>query len=65
MPSPISAHQYGSVVLEHIREGLFPETEDLVSSKLPPSALPEALKIIEQARAELKVGRWPCYFVHF
>ena len=55
MPSRITPQQYGQAVLEHVQTGAYPESEEVVSADLPPSALPEVSKLIEQARENIKV----------
>ena len=55
MSSRITPQQYSQAVLEHVQSGAYPESEDLVSAELPPSALPEVSKFIEQARENVKV----------
>lgn len=55
MPSRITSQQYGHAVLSHVQTGAYPESEDIVSAELPPSALPEVSKLIAQAREDVKV----------
>lgn len=55
MPSPIKPQQCGQAVLEHVQTGAYPESEEVISADLPPSALPEVLKLIEQAQEDVKV----------
>ena len=55
MPSRITPQQYGQAVLEHVQNGAYPESEEVVSADFPPSALPEVSKLIEQAREDVKV----------
>ena len=55
MPSRITPQQYGQAVLNHVQTGAYPESEEVVSADLPPSALPEISKLIEQAREDVKV----------
>lgn len=54
MPLQIIPQQYGQAVLEHVQSGAYPE-EEVISAQLPSSALPEVLKLIEQAREDVKV----------
>ena len=61
MPSRITPQQYGKAVLDHVQTGAYPESEELISAHLPPSALPEVSKLIEQAREDVKV----CLYIHF
>ena len=55
MPSRTSPQQYGEAILDHIRTGAYPDSEGVVSSDLPCSALPGVSKLIEQAREDVKV----------
>ena len=55
MPSRITPQQYGQAVLEHVQTGAYPESEEVISADLPPSALPEVSKLIEQTREDVKV----------
>ncbi len=60
MPSRITSEQYGQAVLEHVQTGTYPESEEVISADIPPSALPEVSKLIEQAREDVKV----CIYAH-
>ena len=57
MSSRVTPQQYGQAVLENVQGSAYPESEDVISAELPPSALPEVSKLIEQAREDVKVGR--------
>lgn len=57
MPSQISDREYGQAILESVRSGSYPDTEAVVSADLPPSALPTVLKLVAQAREDVKVGQ--------
>ena len=56
MSSNITPQQYAQALLDHVQNGTFPESEEVVSAELPPSALPTVSKLIEQAREDAKVG---------
>ena len=56
MPLRITPQEYGQAVLDHVQSGAYPESEDVVSAELPPSALPEISKLIQEARDDVKVG---------
>lgn len=56
MSSRIDPQQYGQAVLEHVQSGVYPESEQVISAELPPSALPAVSKLIEQASEDVKVG---------
>ena len=55
MPSHITPQQYGQAVLEYVQTGAYAESDEIDSAELPPSALPEVSKLIEQAREDIKV----------
>lgn len=55
MPSQISYREYAQAVLDSVRSGAFPENEEVVSAELPPSAVPTVLKLIDEARNDVKV----------
>lgn len=57
MPSQILDRQYGQAVLNSVQSGTYPESEAIVAAELPPSALPTILKLVDQAREDVKVRR--------
>lgn len=57
MPSQISHREYAEAVLNSVGSGAFPESEEVTSGDLPPSALPTALNLIDEARDDVKVSR--------
>lgn len=58
MPSHISDHQYGEAVLDSVQSGTYPESEEIIAAEVPPSALPTILKLVDQAREDVKVRWW-------
>ncbi|KAL6716444.1 ribosome biogenesis protein ytm1 [Lecanora helva] len=54
MTTQITSQQYGQAILEHVENGSYPETEEIISGDLPPSALPEISELIEQAKEDVK-----------
>ncbi len=58
MSSRITSQQYARALLDHVQSGTFPESEEVVSAELPPSALPAVSKLIEQAREDVKAGEF-------
>lgn len=60
MPSQISYREYAQAVLDSVRSGAFPENEEVISAELPPSAVPTVLKLIDEARNDVKV----CHQLH-
>lgn len=55
MPSQISHREYAQAVLDSVRSGAFPESEEVISADLPSSAVPTVLKLIDEARNDVKV----------
>lgn len=55
MPSQTSYREYAQAVLDSVRSGAFPESEEVISAELPPSAVPTVLKLIDEARNDVKV----------
>lgn len=55
MPSQISYREYAQAVLDSVRSGAFPENEEVISAELPSSAVPTVLKLIDEARNDVKV----------
>ena len=50
-------------VLDFVAEGAYPESENVVASDLPVSALSKELELISKAREQVEVSvlpRWPC-----
>lgn len=55
MPSAVLYHQYGQALLDSVRDGSYPESEEVISAELPPAAIPGILKHLEQTRNDIKV----------
>lgn len=55
MPPHITSQQYAQAVFDHVQHGAYPEEEELISSQLPSSALPEITKLIQQAKKDVQV----------
>lgn len=60
MPLQTSYSEYAQAVLDSVRSGAFPESEEVISAELPPSAVPTVLKIIDEAHNDVKV----CHQLH-
>ncbi|KAI9789774.1 MAG: hypothetical protein M1816_005813 [Peltula sp. TS41687] len=54
MPSEPSSKQLGEAVLNSISKGIYPDSEDVISAELRPSAFSIVLELLEDARRELK-----------
>ena len=57
MPSQITSQQYGQAVLDHVQNGTYPDSEEVISAELPPWALLDTKKLIDQAKEDVKVRR--------
>lgn len=53
-PEPSGA-QLGEAVLNFVYKATYPDSEDIISAELLPSAFPVVLDLLEKARRELKV----------
>ncbi|KAF2804285.1 uncharacterized protein BDZ99DRAFT_575515 [Mytilinidion resinicola] len=54
MASQISDEALGSVILHSVTYSSYPDSEDVASAELPPSALPNLQKVLEEAREDIK-----------
>ncbi|KAL8826478.1 MAG: hypothetical protein Q9191_003779 [Dirinaria sp. TL-2023a] len=54
MPSKLAEPQYAQALYESIRDGNYPESEDAISATLPTTAIPGVLKLLKQAREDVK-----------
>lgn len=59
MASQISDEALGSVILHSVAYSSYPDSEDVASAELPPSALPNLQKVLEEAREDVKVYTHP------
>ncbi len=55
MPSKIADEELGQAVLQSVRDGSYPSSEELISADVPPTALPVVLQLLDHAREEVKV----------
>lgn len=55
MPPDVLYHQYGQALLDSVRDGSYPESEEVISAELPPAAIPDILNNLEQTRNDVKV----------
>ena len=55
MPSRISDDRLADVILQSVENGAYPVDEEAVAAELPSSALTNLSKLLEQARADVKV----------
>ena len=57
MPPQIPDEQLGQAVLESARDGVYPASEEVISADVPATALPVLLRLLDEAREEVKVRR--------
>lgn len=55
MTSHATFNLLSEAILKSVQHGAYPDSEEIVSSKLPPSAFSDALKLLNQAGDEVKV----------
>ena len=49
------AQTHANAILDHVQKGTYPESEDVISADLPSDALPDILRLVKEARADLEV----------
>ncbi|KAL8731350.1 MAG: hypothetical protein Q9166_003442 [cf. Caloplaca sp. 2 TL-2023] len=54
MPSHASSNQLGEAILHSVQNGTYPDSEDIISAAFPPSAFSDALKLLDNARDQVK-----------
>lgn len=57
MPPKASEDELCQALLEFVTDGTYPESEDVVASEFPASAVPDELQCISKAREETEVRR--------
>ena len=55
MPSQISGETLSQAVFQSVKDGSYPDDEQVIAAELPSSALESLAKLLEQARNEVKV----------
>ena len=55
MPSPATSTELCRAIVDSVQQGRYPDSEDIVSAPLPPSAFSDALKLLDNARDQVKV----------
>jgi len=55
MPSKLFEQHHGQALLDSIQNGSYPESEGVISADLPSTAIPDILKLLKQAREDVKV----------
>ncbi|KAL8857024.1 MAG: hypothetical protein Q9178_006429 [Gyalolechia marmorata] len=54
MPSPASSTELCRAIVDSVQQGRYPDSEDIISASLPPSAFSDALKLLDNARDQVK-----------
>lgn len=55
MPSKLGGQHHGQALFESIQNGSYPESEEVIAADLPPTAISDILKLLRQAREDVKV----------
>jgi hypothetical protein len=55
MTASVRDHELSAAILSSIREGSFPDSEDVLTAELPATALPTILGEVSDARQQLEV----------
>ena len=56
MPSRVSVEETSQAIFHSVEDGTFPEDEQIISAELSSTALNSLSELLEQARADVKVG---------
>lgn len=48
-------HDFSAAIISSIKEGSFPDSEDVLTAELPATALPSILEEVSEARQQLEV----------
>lgn len=60
MPVPTD-ERVSRALLQSLKDGTYPDSEDIISADLQPSALATELDFIRDAREEVKVSQYPVW----
>jgi protein transport protein DSL1/ZW10 len=55
MTASIADHDLSAAIISSIKEGTFPDSEDVLTAELPATALPTLLEEVSEARQQLEV----------
>lgn len=58
MTTSITSEALSNAIVQAVETGAYPEAEDVASSEIGPSVLPEILKELSQARQRVQVSHW-------
>jgi centromere/kinetochore protein ZW10 len=59
MTASIADYDLSAAIISSIKEGTFPDSEDVLTAELPATALPTLLEEVSEARQQLEVERQP------
>jgi protein transport protein DSL1/ZW10 len=57
MTASIADHDLSPAIISSIKEGTFPDSEDVLTAELPATVLPTLLEEVSEARQQLEVER--------
>ena len=57
MTASIADHDLSPAIISSIKEGTFPDSEDVLTAELPATVLPTLLEEVSEARQRLEVER--------
>ena len=57
MPSSVPDSELSEAIFQAVQDGSYPEDELIVSAELPSSAVKQLSELLDEARADVKVGR--------
>ena len=55
MTASIADHELSAAIVSSIRDGTFPDSEDVLTAELPTTALPSIVGEVSEARQQLEV----------
>jgi centromere/kinetochore protein ZW10 len=59
MTVSIADHDLSAAIISSVKEGTFPDSEDVLIAELPATTLPTLLEEVSEARQQLEVERYP------
>ncbi len=59
MPSQVPDEQLAQAVLQSAKDGVYPESEEVITADVPATTLPVLLELLDKAREEVKVRKAP------
>ncbi|KAI9871219.1 MAG: ribosome biogenesis protein ytm1, partial [Pleopsidium flavum] len=56
MPSQVPDEQLAQAVLRSAKDGVYPDSEEVITAEVPPTTLPILLQLLDKAREEVKIN---------